>query len=182
MKQKLLLHVCCAPCAVKPIIELQDRFDVVLYFYGPNIHPREEYDKRIGSASKLAEELKVVFIKAEYDTTKWFELAKGLESEKEGGNRCKICYKMRLEKTASYAKDNGFNCFGCTLTLSPYKSADIINTIGNSVAEEYNISFLEEDFKKRDGFKQSCELSKKFNLYRQKYCGCEYSVSRGVLR
>lgn len=180
MKQKLLLHVCCAPCGTHPIKLLRDSFDMTLLFYGPNIHPQEEYNKRLESARLLSETLKVDLVESEYDPDNWFLLVYGLEDEPEGGARCKICYKMRLEKTARYAKVNGFSCFGATLTLSPHKPANVINPIGELIGRQNKILFLQEDFKKKEGFKKSCELSKEYGLYRQKYCGCKYSMTNEI--
>lgn len=174
--EKLLLHVCCAPCAIYPIIKLRDRFDLALLFYGPNIHPQEEYNRRLQSARQMAESLNIPLVELDYNPTEWYELVEGLENEPEGGARCSICYRTRLQKTATYAKENGYRYFGTTLTLSPHKPADIINPIGESIAKKYGLVFLAEDFKKEDGFKKSCELSKEYGFYRQRYCGCEYSV------
>lgn len=175
MKEKLLLHVCCAPCAIYPLKILQDRFDLVLVFYGPNIHPIDEYLKRLESAKQLSEKIGLSIIELEYNPKDWYELIKGLEEEPEGGKRCKVCYSMRLERIAKFAKKNGYRNFTTTLTLSPHKPASVINPIGESIAKEYGLVFLAEDFKKKDGFKKSCQLSDEYGLYRQKYCGCEYS-------
>jgi len=171
VRDRLLLHVCCAPCATWPLALLRDRFDLTLLFYGPNIHPKEEYSKRLESARIIG----VPLVELDYDTDRWYAEVKGLENEPEGGERCSICYKMRLEQTAVYAKENGYEYFGTTLTLSPYKPARIINPLGESIAKRYGLTFLAEDFKKKDGFKKSCEMSKEYGLYRQRYCGCEYS-------
>lgn len=169
------MHACCAPCAVYPLRLLQDRFHVTLFFYGPNIHPKEEYKKRLESARQMAERLEVLLQEIDYDTANWFAMAKGLEKEPEGGSRCIVCYKMRLTKTALFAKENGYRYFGTTLTLSPHKPADIINPIGEEIAQRYGLFFLSEDFKKQDGFKKSCEMSREYGLYRQRYCGCEFA-------
>lgn len=179
-KEKLLLFSCCAPCAIYPTKLLQERFDLVLFFYGPNIHPEEEYKKRLESVELMALKLKVPLVELGYDTAEWHLLVKNLDKEPEGGKRCSVCYKMRLEKTAEFARKNGYRYFGATLTLSPHKSASIINLIGESIAKEKDLIFLSEDFKKHNGFKKSCEMSKEYGLYRQKYCGCEFSLKRRV--
>lgn len=172
MREKLLLHVCCAPCAAWPLVLLRDRFDLTLLFYGPNIHPKEEYSRRLESARIIG----VPVVELGYDTDRWYAEVKGLEDEPEGGKRCSTCYRMRLEQTAIFAKENGYRYFGTTLTLSPHKPASIINPIGESIAKKYDLVFLAEDFKKKDGFKKSCEMSREYGLYRQRYCGCEYSI------
>lgn len=169
--EKLVLHICCAPCAVYPITALEGRFDLTLLFYGPNIHPEDEYKRRLDSARLL----KVPLVELEYDVDRWYALTNGFEKEPEGGKRCSICYRMRLVRTAAYAKENGYKYFTTTLTLSPHKPASVINPIGESIAKEYGLVFLAEDFKKKDGFKKACQLSKEYGLYRQRYCGCEYS-------
>lgn len=175
-QDRLLLHVCCAPCAAYPIFSLKNRFDIVLFFYGPNIYPKEEYLKRLESAKKLSNDLGIQLIESDYDIVLWHEKIKGLECEKEGGLRCSACFEMRIEHTALYAKHNNYRYFGTTLTVSPHKPAKIINLIGKTIANKHGLFFLDEDFKKADGFKKSCELSKEYALYRQKYCGCEYSI------
>lgn len=170
--EKLLLHVCCAPCAVYPVKILNAQFNLTLLFYGPNIHPQEEYNRRLESVRRLG----LPLVELKYEPDKWYALVRGMEAEPEGGKRCSICYQMRLEKTAVYAKENGYKYFSATLTLSPHKPAGIINPIGESIAKKYALIFLAEDFKKQDGFKKSCQMSKEYGLYRQRYCGCEYSM------
>ena len=176
-KPKLLLHVCCAPCSSGCLLELVEFFDITIYYYNPNISPLDEYQKRllesVNFTQKVYPQIKV--IDAEYDNNHFEELVKGFESQPEGGSRCKICYKMRLEKTAQYAKDNGFDFFTTTLTISPYKNSKILNEIGENVAKQYGVKYLFSDFKKNDGYKKSIENSKKYGLYRQNYCGCKYS-------
>lgn len=175
MKENLLLHVCCAPCGVFPITLLQDTFSLILIFYGPNIHPKEEYIRRLDSVRQISKRLIVPLVELEYDADNWRGLMKGLGDEPEGGKRCSRCYEMRLSRTARFAKENGYKYFTATLTLSPHKPAHVINPIGESIAKKHGLVFLAEDFKKKDGFKKSCELSKEYGLYRQTYCGCEYS-------
>lgn len=176
MKEKLLLHICCAPCAIYPLTVLLERFNVTLVFYGPNIYPEEEYIKRLESARQMAKRIDVPLVELDYDTNEWYSLVKGFENEPEGGDRCNICYRMRLDRAAGFAKENSHKYFTTTLTLSPHKSARIINPIGSEIARRHGLIFLSEDFKKNDGFKKSCGMSKEYGLYRQKYCGCEYSI------
>ena len=176
-KPKLLLHVCCAPCSTACLELLNQYFDITVFYYNPNISPFEEYQKR------LAEEQKFVFncypnikvVEIGYDGEKFEKLAVGLEDVPEGGARCKRCYRLRLSKTAEYAKQNGFDYFTTTLTVSPYKNSDALNEIGEELAKHLGINYLTSDFKKNDGYKRSIELSKDFGLYRQDYCGCKYS-------
>jgi len=175
-KPKLLLHCCCAGCAVGVIKELKDKFNLTAYFYNPNIHPQEEYNKRLEDMKKICRIFRVPLIVGEYEVDYWFKKVEGCENEPEGGQRCKICYQLRLEKTAELAKSGSFSYFATTLTISPYKKAEIINPLGLALAKKYGIIFYEADFKKRDGFLKSVELSKKYNLYRQNYCGCIYSI------
>jgi len=178
--KRLLLHVCCAPCSTSVIERLKEAYKITLYFYNPNMHPEEEYGKRLEEAKRLATELGIDLIEGVYDADKWFELVKGLESEPEGGKRCEICFSMRLRKTAEYAKENKFEVFAATLTVSPYKNSEIINSIGLKIASSVGVEFLPESFKKQDGYKKSIELSKKHGLYRQHYCGCTYSLNNKV--
>jgi len=176
-KKKLLLHVCCGPCATEVIRRLQEKFKITAYFYNPNIWPKEEYEKRLATFENLAKIMKLNFIKPKsYDNDIWEKTIKGFEGEPEGGKRCILCYQTRLEETAKKTKENKFDYFTTTLTISPHKKADIINKIGERLAQKYGIKFLSEDFKKKNGFLHSIELSKKFGLYRQNYCGCKYSI------
>lgn len=178
-KVSLLLHSCCAPCSSYVISYLNKYFDITVLYYNPNIYPYEEYLKRKNEQIRLINEMEHVnnlsIIDCDYDNDKYERLIKGLENEKEGGSRCHICYKLRLEKTAMMASDGNYDYFSTTLTVSPYKNSKILNEIGKSLAVKYNIKWLYSDFKKKDGYKKSVELSKKYNLYRQDYCGCIYS-------
>ena len=178
-KVSLLLHSCCAPCSSYVISYLNKYFDITVLYYNPNIYPYEEYLKRKNEQIRLINEMEHVnnlsIIDCDYDNDKYERLIKGLENEKEGGSRCHICYKLRLEKTAMMASDGNYDYFSTTLTVSPYKNSKILNEIGESLAVKYNIKWLYSDFKKNDGYKKSVELSKKYNLYRQDYCGCIYS-------
>ncbi|HLB05816.1 MAG TPA: epoxyqueuosine reductase QueH [Thermodesulfobacteriota bacterium] len=176
----LLLHTCCAPCSTYVLELLREVFDLTLYFYDPNIHPREEYEARRDEMRRYAERLLIPFTEGPYDVDRWFEVTKGHESGSEGSERCFICYEMRLSKAARFARDNGFEYFGTVLSISPHKKAEKINEIGLQLAGEYGIKYLKADFKKRDGFKRSIALSKEHGLYRQDYCGCVYSKKSRV--
>ena len=145
------------------------------YFYNPNIYPESEYTLRLSEAGNLAKKRDIELLCGEYDANEWFTLTKGMEQEPEGGSRCDVCFRMRLEKTAQRTRDDGFDIFTTTLTVSPHKNARLINEIGFKVAKQHGVDFLERDFKKRDGFKKTVRLSKEYGLYRQNYCGCLYS-------
>ena len=175
--KKLLVHVCCAPCATYSFEKLiNDGYEITGYFYNPNIHPEPEYNRRLEGLIDFAGIKNYRVITENEPPDLWFNLVKGFEQEREGGKRCEICFKMRLEKTALFAKKNGFDGFTTVLTISPHKNTAVINRIGKDLAGKYGITFVEENFKKQDGFKKSCELSDKYGLYRQNYCGCVYSL------
>ena len=176
-KPKLLLHVCCAPCSSHCISVLVPFFDVTVFYYNPNISPFEEYTRRLEEEKRFLSEAYpfVKVVDAEYDNQNFEDMAKGLEDLKEGGERCKKCYRMRLEKTAKFAKENGYDFFTTTLTVSPYKHSATLNEIGEEVASQFGTKYLVSDFKKENGYLHSIELSKKYNLYRQDYCGCKFS-------
>ena len=175
-KPTLLLHSCCAPCSSYVIEYLHDYFNITIIYYNPNIYPKEEYEKRKEEQIKFIKNYNdVIFMDCDYDNDKYNELVKGLESEPERGKRCDVCFKLRLEKTAIEAKNNNFDYFGTTLTVSPYKNSTLINDIGRELVLKYNIKWLYSDFKKGNGYKRSIELSKVYNLYRQNYCGCIHS-------
>ena len=180
-KKSLLLHSCCGPCSSYVITYLKDYFDITILYYNPNISPYEEYLKRKEEQIKVINELKKIsknkldIMDCDYDNNKYEDKIKGLEKEPERGKRCKVCYRMRIEKTASEAKENNYDFFCTTLSVSPYKNSELINNIGRDLEKEYNVKWLYSDFKKKDGYKKSIELSKKYNLYRQNYCGCIYS-------
>ena len=175
----LLLHSCCAPCSSYVLNYLSDYFKITVLYYNPNISPIEEYEKRKQEQIRLINEMpfknEVSILDCDYDNDKFEALARGLEEEKEGGPRCFKCYNLRLEKTALLAKENNFDYFGTTLTVSPYKNSQKLNEIGATLEEKYNIPYLYSDFKKKEGYKKSIEFSKEYNLYRQNYCGCKYS-------
>lgn len=174
--RKLLLHVCCANCATVPIELLRNEFELTLFWYNPNIYPRLEHKKRLTDVKKLAKLYKLDLIVNYTDFGKWVKLVRGLENEPEGGKRCEICFQMRLEKIAKMAKRKNFDYFATTLTIGPQKRAETINFLGEELAKKYGLKFYSADFKKQDGFKKSLELSRKYNFYRQNYCGCKYSL------
>ena len=178
-RPRLLLHACCAPCSSYVLEYLSTVFDITLYFYNPNITPREEYDFRAEELRRLCGEMPLwrvpEIIVENYEPEKFYEAVKGMESMREGESRCAVCYRLRLEKTAQKAKELGVDYFTTTLTISPYKRAEWLNKIGGELAERYGVPYLFSDFKKKNGYKRSCELSKEYNLYRQDWCGCEFS-------
>jgi len=178
VKNKLLLHICCIDCGAYVLELLQKEYQITLFFYNPNVEPIEEYQKRLVETEKIANKFNFKIIEADYDNTEWHELVRGHEMDPERGERCQICYRARLEKTVQYAKENNFDAFTTTLTISPHKDAFKINEIGSELEQKYGVEFLTRDFKKQDGFKKSCQLSKELDLYRQEYCGCGYSLSR----
>ncbi len=176
---KLLLHCCCAPCSSYVLEYLSEFFQITLVYYNPNISPYDEYLKRYNELKRLVGEIPlknpVDFIDVPYDNDKFEDMAKGLEDLPEGSKRCFSCYQLRLEKTASLAQKYGYDYFTTTLSISPYKNANKLNEIGASLENIYNVSYLYSDFKKKNGYKRSIELSREYNLYRQDYCGCIYS-------
>ncbi|MBD3247965.1 hypothetical protein GF382_01585 [Candidatus Falkowbacteria bacterium] len=176
-KKRLLLHVCCATCAiyVSEVLEKQG-FRVVLFYHNPNTYPKKEYEKRAKDVKKIAKIRGLELLIDEYDHQKWKKAVRGREKDKEGGERCLICYRKRLEETAKRAKSEGIRYFTSTLSVSPHKQAERINKIGQEIAKKHGVEFLSENFKKKDGFKRSIDLSKKHKFYRQNYCGCEYSL------
>ena len=177
-KPSLLLHTCCAPCMSGMIEELYSYFNITLYFYNPNISPESEFDLRLKELYKLTEDLgykDIEIISPPYNAYEFEEMAKGLEDIAEGGKRCFLCYELRLENTFIYAKENNFDYVTTTLSVSPYKNAGKLNEIGEAFSLKYGVKHLPADFKKKNGYKRSCENSVKYGLYRQNYCGCKYS-------
>jgi predicted adenine nucleotide alpha hydrolase (AANH) superfamily ATPase len=174
-KPKLLLHVCCIGCGAYVAQVLKEEYTVTLFFYNPSIFPREEYRRRKEETVRIADQLGLALLSTGYDHEAWLKLVRGFEQSREGGRRCLICYRDRLERTGELAVKKGFTHFGTTLTVSPHKLADKINNIGAELADKYGIGFISEDFKKQDGFKKACQLSHELKLYRQDYCGCEFS-------
>ncbi len=178
-KKSLLLHSCCGPCSSYVLSYLKDYFEITILYYNPNIYPYEEYEKRLNEQKRLVKELNDPFIKVVeigYDDKKYYEKVKGYEHLKEGEERCHICYRLRLDMACRYAKENNFDYFTTTLSVSPYKNSSVINEIGKELEDKYGVKYLYADFKKNDGYKKSILLSKKYNLYRQDYCGCIFSM------
>lgn len=181
IKPTLLLHVCCAPCSSYVLEYLHKYFKITVYYYNPNISPEDEYFKRAQEVKRLCHEMKlddISVIVENYDPTSFYDLAKGLENEPERGKRCVKCYRLRLETSASYAKSHSFDYFTTTLTISPLKNAQKLNEIGAEMSQKYGVNYLFSDFKKREGYKRSIELSRIYNLYRQDFCGCEFSKNK----
>jgi len=176
MFSKFLLHVCCAPCSAHVIDLLSKEYDLTLFFYNPNIQPHDEYVKRLEEAKKHALQCNIPFMEGDYEVKKWKELIRGHENDSERGERCQICYRMRLVQTAKQVKSNGFALFGTTLTISPHKDATMINKIGQELAKKYDLNFYEADFKKKDGFKKTMQIACEHGFYRQDYCGCPYGL------
>lgn len=176
----LLLHACCAPCSSSVLERLGNFFKISILYYNPNITDKNEYEKRLEEIKKFTSNFKTKYqlevIPGRYEPKEFFDIARGLESEPERGKRCYKCYELRLRETALIAKEKGFDYFTTTLSLSPYKDSKWINEIGEGLEKELEVNFLYSDFKKKNGYKRSIELSREFNLYRQDYCGCVYSV------
>lgn len=178
-KPTLLLQACCAPCSSYVLEYLFHHFDITVFFYNPNISSKEEFDHRSSELRRLMHETgmekEVVFVEGAYEPEKFAALAEGKENLPEGGARCYDCYGLRLKETAKYAKEHGFDYFSTTLSVSPHKNAKWLNEIGANLSQQYEIDYLYGDFKKKDGYKKSVELSKEHDLYRQDYCGCTFS-------
>lgn len=176
---KLLLHSCCAPCSSYVLEYLSEYFDITIFYYNPNIYPEEEYTKRVEEQQQLISTMMlrnpVKLLRGDYIPSDYYEIVKGHETDSEGRTRCFLCYELRLLEAAKAAKDGGFDYFTTTLSISPYKNAEKLNEIGQRIANEYGIAFLPSDFKKKNGYKRSIELSKEYGLYRQDYCGCIFS-------
>jgi len=182
--KKLFLHSCCGPCSSYVIEYLSNYFEITIYYYNPNISEKAEFNKRLEEQKRIVRELptkyKVDVIEGNFDNDRYEEIIKGLENEPEGGSRCYKCYKLRMEETAKMAKKLGYDYFTTTLSISPYKNANWINEIGEELEKEYDIKYLYADFKKKNGYKRSIELSRIYNLYRQDYCGCKYSIRNKI--
>jgi len=170
-KKTLLLHSCCAPCSTSVLERLTEVYKVILYFYNPNIMPAAEYEKRLSEQKRLASILDIALIEGDNDNEVFLKAVRGLENEQEGGKRCEKCIAMRLFKTAETSKAQGFDFFATTLSVSPHKNTGLINRILKEAGE----NSIREDFKKKDGYKRSTELSKMHGLYRQNYCGCIFT-------
>ncbi len=176
----LLLHSCCGPCSSYVLDVLSEFFNVSVIYYNPNIFPESEYQKRLSEQIKLIEKMEfknpVNFVSCNYDENEFLQAVNGYEKEHEGGARCEKCFRLRLEKTAQIAKENRYDFFTTTLSVSPHKNAVLLNEIGKELSEKYQINYLFADFKKKEGYKKSIILSKKYDLYRQNYCGCRFSL------
>ena len=176
-KPKLLLHACCGPCSSYVVEYLSKYFDITIYYYNPNIYPKEEYERRLNELKKFMgifnNNIKV--IEEIYNEEDYNSAVKNLEHLGEKSIRCYNCYEFRMNKAAKFAKDNNYDYFTTTLSISPHKNSKWINEIGSLLEQKYNIKYLYSDFKKKEGYKRSLELSKEYNLYRQDYCGCKYS-------
>ena len=185
-RPSLLLHACCAPCSSYVLMYLARYFDITVYFYNPNIYPEDEFRFRADEMSRFVEEchqndnIKVVFEK--YNQDEFYKAVKGLEALPEGGERCRRCYELRLERSAAYAEANGYDYFTTTLSISPHKNAEWLNEIGEMCAEKHNIKHLPSDFKKKNGYKISCDISREYGMYRQDYCGCVFSFTESEKR
>lgn len=181
----LLLHACCAPCSSTVLERLGNFFNISILYYNPNITNKDEYEKRLEEIRKFTSSFDTKYpievISGRYEPKEFFDIARGLENEPERGKRCYKCYELRLRETAKNAKEKGFDYFTTTLSLSPYKDAKWINEIGEELEKELEVNFLYSDFKKKNGYKRSIELSNEFNLYRQDYCGCVYSVRDKII-
>ena len=179
---KLLMHSCCAPCSSYCLSYLAQYFHITVYYYNPNITEETEYKKRVAEQARLISELDTVYpiqlVEGKYDPQRFYEITKGMEQMDEGGERCFACYRLRLEEAAKLAADGGFDYVTTTLSISPMKNAEKLNEIGAEVGEKYGILWLFSDFKKKNGYKRSVELSKEHDLYRQSYCGCGYSKAQ----
>ncbi|NLZ73859.1 MAG: epoxyqueuosine reductase QueH [Bacteroidales bacterium] len=177
--KRLLLHSCCAPCSSYVLEYLANYLAITIYYYNPNIFPKEEFYSRADEQEKLISQLAtkypITFIKGDYDSKVFYHAVAGLEDEKEGGERCFVCYELRLREAAKMAKEKGYDFFTTTLSISPLKNAEKLNEIGERLGEEYGVSYLFSDFKKKSGYQRSIELSSQYGLYRQNYCGCVFS-------
>ncbi len=185
--ESLLLQSCCGPCSSYVLEVLAKHFKVTVLYYNPNVYPEQEYFKRLEEQIKIINSMpfenEVKLMPCEYNEEEFLSASKGLENEREGGARCKECFILRLEETARLAKENGFDFFTTTLSVSPHKNAPLLNRIGQELQEKYDVKFLFADFKKKEGYKRSIQLSKEYDLYRQEYCGCRFSLNqqKGIL-
>ena len=179
-RPSLLLHACCAPCSSYVLAYLTRYFDITLFFYNPNIHPREEYDRRLAALDRLLSAAPfcrgVELVVGPYDDAAWFEATRGREGDPEGGARCALCFEKRLEAAAKLAAERGADRYCTTLSISPHKNAQLLNELGARLGERYGVPFLPSDFKKREGYKRSTELCAEYGIYRQNYCGCRWSI------
>lgn len=185
-KPSLLLHACCAPCSSYVLEYLAEIFNITIFFFNPNISPKGEYDFRLNELERLIGEMplpaSVKLMSGRYCPGEFYEMARGMEDMPEGASRCKECYRLRLSESARVAKENGFDYFTTTLSISPYKNAEWLNSIGADEGSKNQVSYLFSDFKKKNGYKRSCQLSEEYALYRQDYCGCEFSKAEAEKR
>lgn len=180
MTKKLLLHICCAPDATIPWPEyITEGFETTGYFYGSNIHPEEEYERRLEALKTLKASVGASVVLSEYSPSEWFSRAEKFAAEPEGGKRCEVCFRAQLEAAAEYAAKNGYDAVSTTLTISPHKNVALINKIGAETAEKYGVEWIERVWRKNNGFKRSVDESRRLGLYRQNYCGCVYSLRSG---
>lgn len=184
LRPRLLLHACCAPCSSATLERLAGHFELSILYYNPNIYPPEEYHRRENELERFVRDAGysgVPVVELPYEPREFYDAVKGLENEPERGGRCTVCYRLRLERAAQYAAEHGFEWFTTTLSISPVKDPVRLNTIGVELAEKYGLNYLQSEFRKRDGYKRSLVLSAEYGLYRQDYCGCEFSKkARGV--
>ena len=177
---RLLLHSCCAPCSSYVLEYLSRYFEITVFYYNPNIYPPEEFGKRVEEQKRLIAQLPaehpISFLDGPYEPERFYEMARGLEQVPEGGERCFKCYRLRLSETAEMARAGKYDYFTTTLSISPLKNAEKLNEIGGQLAKDYGVDYLYSDFKKRNGYKRSTELSREYGLYRQDYCGCVFSM------
>lgn len=182
-KPKLLIHSCCAPCSSYVLEYLSKYFLITVLYYNPNIYPEDEFSKRLDEQKRLVDEMpfetQVKVMDVGYNPQEFYDAVKGYEQEVEGGARCEKCFRLRLLKTAQIAKEEGFDYFTTTLSISPLKNEQALNQIGEEISKEYGIKYLYSDFKKKNGYKRSIELSNEYGLYRQNYCGCVFSQKEG---
>ncbi len=185
-KPSLLLHACCAPCSSYVLEYLNNYFDITILYYNPNIYPEEEYQRRLEELKRFLKDCSfansTILIETRYQTEEYYDAIKGLENLGERSTRCYQCYEFRMEEACKYAKENHFDYFTTTLSISPYKNSEWVNEIGAKLEQQYSIPYFYADFKKKNGYKRSLELSKEYGLYRQDYCGCEFSKRERVMQ
>jgi len=181
-KQRLLIHACCAPCSTVPLERLESEYDLAVLFYGPNIHPRAEYQLRLADQRKLCRQLGVELIETDYRPAEWGRSIAPFRKLPEGSQRCQACFQLRMEQTASIADQHGFDLFTVTLTVSRHKNSKVLERIGRQVAENFKVAYLAVDLKKENGYNISVQRSREFELRRQDYCGCSLSLSEAIKR
>lgn len=178
-KKQIILHACCGICSAYPISFLQDMgYSVIVYFYNPNIFPTEEYNKRLKAEETLCKYFNCELVVGDYEPNIYYDSVKGLESEPEKGLRCDVCFKLRLSKTAEFAKQRGISEFTTSMVISPHKNYEKLTAIGNEIAEKYGLIYNSTNFRKHDGFLKTNQISKSLNLYRQNYCGCKFALKQ----